>query len=113
LTSARYGIAWGTLGAAEFCLHTARDYTLNRYCRNHVSRVYLAAITWFLYTNLDMWKYTARGHKLKYNIKTMSTGPFLAGITWFLLVTSKFTCAPHLLLIISLTYRTDQIIQAI
>jgi len=30
LTSARYGIAWGTLGAAEFCLHTARDYTLNR-----------------------------------------------------------------------------------
>eukprot|EP00111_Clytia_hemisphaerica_P010180 TCONS_00029752-protein len=31
LTSARYGIAWGTLGAAEFCLHTARDYTLNRH----------------------------------------------------------------------------------
>lgn len=31
LTSARYGIAWGTLGAAEFCLHTARDYTLSRH----------------------------------------------------------------------------------
>lgn len=30
LTNARYGIAWGTLGAAEFCLHQARDYTLNR-----------------------------------------------------------------------------------
>lgn len=30
LTNARYGIAWGTLGAAEFCLQAARDYTLNR-----------------------------------------------------------------------------------
>jgi len=30
LTSARYGIAWGTLGAAEFCWHAARDYTLER-----------------------------------------------------------------------------------
>lgn len=30
LNNARYGIAWGTLGAAEFCLATARDYTLNR-----------------------------------------------------------------------------------
>ncbi|XP_057299479.1 glutaryl-CoA dehydrogenase, mitochondrial-like [Hydractinia symbiolongicarpus] len=30
LTNARYGIAWGTLGAAEFCLDTARNYTLNR-----------------------------------------------------------------------------------
>lgn len=30
LTNARYGIAWGTLGAAEFCLHQARDYTLGR-----------------------------------------------------------------------------------
>lgn len=30
LNNARYGIAWGTLGAAEFCLETARDYTLNR-----------------------------------------------------------------------------------
>jgi len=30
LTNARYGIAWGVLGAAEFCLQTARDYTLNR-----------------------------------------------------------------------------------
>lgn len=30
LNNARYGIAWGTLGAAEFCLSTARDYTLNR-----------------------------------------------------------------------------------
>ena len=30
LNSARYGIAWGALGAAEFCLATARDYTLQR-----------------------------------------------------------------------------------
>lgn len=30
LNNARYGIAWGTLGAAEFCMHRARDYTLDR-----------------------------------------------------------------------------------
>jgi len=30
LNSARFGIAWGALGAAEFCLSTARDYTLQR-----------------------------------------------------------------------------------
>ncbi len=30
LSNARYGIAWGALGAAETCWHTARDYTLNR-----------------------------------------------------------------------------------
>lgn len=30
LTNARYGIAWGALGAAEFCLETARQYTLDR-----------------------------------------------------------------------------------
>ncbi|MBY0411652.1 MAG: acyl-CoA dehydrogenase [Burkholderiaceae bacterium] len=30
LNSARYGIAWGVLGAAEFCWHTARQYTLDR-----------------------------------------------------------------------------------
>ncbi len=30
LNNARYGIAWGTLGAAQFCLETAREYTLNR-----------------------------------------------------------------------------------
>ena len=30
LTNARYGIGWGALGAAEFCLHAARDYTLGR-----------------------------------------------------------------------------------
>ncbi|MFN3884862.1 MAG: acyl-CoA dehydrogenase [Rhodocyclaceae bacterium] len=30
LDSARYGIAWGALGAAEFCWHTARRYTLER-----------------------------------------------------------------------------------
>jgi glutaryl-CoA dehydrogenase len=30
LNSARYGIAWGSLGAAEFCWHAARDYTLDR-----------------------------------------------------------------------------------
>ncbi|MDA8109251.1 MAG: acyl-CoA dehydrogenase [Betaproteobacteria bacterium] len=30
LNSARYGIAWGALGAAEFCWHTARQYALDR-----------------------------------------------------------------------------------
>jgi glutaryl-CoA dehydrogenase len=30
LTRARYGIAWGALGAAEFCWHAARTYTLER-----------------------------------------------------------------------------------
>lgn len=30
LNNARYGIAWGALGAAEFCLDTARQYTLDR-----------------------------------------------------------------------------------
>jgi glutaryl-CoA dehydrogenase len=30
LDSARYGIAWGALGAAESCWHTARDYVLDR-----------------------------------------------------------------------------------
>ena len=30
LTKARYGIAWGALGAAEFCWHAARRYTLER-----------------------------------------------------------------------------------
>lgn len=28
---ARYGIAWGVLGAAEFCWHTARDYVMDRH----------------------------------------------------------------------------------
>uniref|UniRef100_A0A8C4QF89 Glutaryl-CoA dehydrogenase b n=1 Tax=Eptatretus burgeri TaxID=7764 RepID=A0A8C4QF89_EPTBU len=31
LNNARYGIAWGALGAAEFCFHTARSYVLERY----------------------------------------------------------------------------------
>ncbi len=30
LNSARFGIAWGALGAAEDCWHTARQYTLDR-----------------------------------------------------------------------------------
>lgn len=30
LNLARYGIAWGTMGAAEFCWHAARQYTLDR-----------------------------------------------------------------------------------
>lgn len=30
LNKARYGIGWGALGAAEFCFHAARDYTLMR-----------------------------------------------------------------------------------
>ncbi len=30
LNKARYGIAWGALGAAEFCWHAARSYTLDR-----------------------------------------------------------------------------------
>ena len=31
LTRARYGIAWGVLGAAEFCWHAARQYGLDRF----------------------------------------------------------------------------------
>lgn len=31
LNKARYGIAWGALGAAEFCWQAARDYTLARH----------------------------------------------------------------------------------
>jgi glutaryl-CoA dehydrogenase len=31
LNNARYGIAWGALGAAEFCWHAARSYTLDRH----------------------------------------------------------------------------------
>jgi len=30
LNKARYGIAWGALGAAEFCWHAARQYTMDR-----------------------------------------------------------------------------------
>ncbi len=30
LNNARYGIAWGAMGAAEFCWHAARSYTLER-----------------------------------------------------------------------------------
>lgn len=30
LNKARYGIAWGSLGAAEFCWHQARQYCLDR-----------------------------------------------------------------------------------
>ncbi|MEL0184664.1 MAG: acyl-CoA dehydrogenase family protein [Hyphomicrobiales bacterium] len=30
LNKARYGISWGTIGAAEFCWHTARQYALDR-----------------------------------------------------------------------------------
>ena len=30
LNKARYGIAWGALGAAEYCWHQALDYTMNR-----------------------------------------------------------------------------------
>jgi glutaryl-CoA dehydrogenase len=30
LNRARYGISWGAMGAAEFCWHAARNYTLER-----------------------------------------------------------------------------------
>ena len=30
LNNARYGIVWGTMGAAEFCWHRARQYVLDR-----------------------------------------------------------------------------------
>lgn len=30
LNKARYGIAWGVMGAAEFCWHAARNYTVER-----------------------------------------------------------------------------------
>ena len=31
LDNARFGISWGALGAAEFCWHAARQYTLDRH----------------------------------------------------------------------------------
>ena len=31
LNKARFGIAWGSMGAAEFCWHAARQYTLDRH----------------------------------------------------------------------------------
>ncbi|WP_228243370.1 acyl-CoA dehydrogenase [Porphyrobacter sp. GA68] len=31
LNRARYGISWGSMGAAEFCLHAARQYGLDRH----------------------------------------------------------------------------------
>jgi glutaryl-CoA dehydrogenase len=31
LNNARYGIAWGAVGAAEFCWHAARNYTVQRH----------------------------------------------------------------------------------
>ncbi|PHS42390.1 MAG: acyl-CoA dehydrogenase [Robiginitomaculum sp.] len=31
LNKARYGIAWGSMGSAEFCWHAARQYTLDRH----------------------------------------------------------------------------------
>lgn len=31
LNRARYGISWGSMGAAEFCFHAARQYTLDRH----------------------------------------------------------------------------------
>jgi glutaryl-CoA dehydrogenase len=31
LNRARYGISWGALGAAEFCMHAARQYGLDRH----------------------------------------------------------------------------------
>lgn len=30
LNQARYGITWGTMGAAEYCWHAARQYTIDR-----------------------------------------------------------------------------------
>ncbi len=30
LNKARFGIAWGAMGAAEFCLHASRDYVAER-----------------------------------------------------------------------------------
>ena len=30
LNKARYGIAWGAMGAAEFCFHASRDYVMSR-----------------------------------------------------------------------------------
>lgn len=31
LSNARFGICWGAIGSAEFCWHTARDYTMDRH----------------------------------------------------------------------------------
>jgi len=53
LNSARYGIAWGVLGAAEFCLSTAREYTLQRWwcydwCLHSNLCVIISCISWLV-----------------------------------------------------------------
>ena len=51
LNSARYGIAWGALGAAEFCFHQARQYTMDRIqfgrplAQNQIPQVRLAQMS--------------------------------------------------------------------
>lgn len=54
LNNARYGIAWGALGAAEFCFHAARQYTLDRLdlsvaFRNYTLDIRQYVIKQFLY----------------------------------------------------------------
>ena len=43
LNRARYGISWGALGAAEFCMHAARQYGLDR---NQFGRPLAATQLW-------------------------------------------------------------------
>eukprot|EP00455_Lapot_gusevi_P028435 TRINITY_DN3035_c0_g1_i2.p1 TRINITY_DN3035_c0_g1~~TRINITY_DN3035_c0_g1_i2.p1 ORF type:complete len:432 (+),score=160.60 TRINITY_DN3035_c0_g1_i2:93-1388(+) len=57
LNSARYGIAWGVLGAAEFCFHAARQYTLDR----HQFGAPLAANQLIQYKMADMMSEIALG----------------------------------------------------
>ncbi|MDP2436490.1 MAG: acyl-CoA dehydrogenase [archaeon] len=51
LNNARYGIAWGALGAAEFCMHQARQYVLDRVqfgaplARNQIPQLRLAQMS--------------------------------------------------------------------
>src|SRR3546814_18144392 len=66
LNSARYGIAWGALGAAEACWHTARQYTLDR---SEARRVGKECVS----TCRSRW--SPVHDKKKYQHKTLNTKP--------------------------------------
>ena len=51
LNNARFGIAWGVLGAAEFCLETARQYTLDRYMPG-TTTIYIRGYSGYIYEYL-------------------------------------------------------------
>ena len=60
LNNARYGIAWGALGAAEFCYSAARQYVLDRkqfgepLARNQLVQIKLADMAIQIAAGLQM-----------------------------------------------------------